>query len=137
MTLVRSLKANATLLSSRNSVSKRKLEVVVGSQLSNRFLSAFSSLSHPEVEKLSQIPTTRKMIRCSNPLISSSLAPLTRTCSVSRQLRWYTPMSKEEEEKEKARVSHLTPEEKEEELRKLNREIAKLEMLRGINNGEL
>ena len=57
--------------------------------------------------------------------------------SASRQLRWYTPMSKEEEEKEKARVSHLTPEDKEEELRKLNREIAKLEMLRGINNGEL
>ena len=55
----------------------------------------------------------------------------------SGQLRWYTPMTKAEEEKEKARVSHLTPEEKDEELRKLNREIAKLEMLRGINNGEL
>eukprot|EP00536_Pseudo-nitzschia_multiseries_P001384 jgi/Psemu1/181080/e_gw1.18.3.1 len=46
-------------------------------------------------------------------------------------------MTKEEEEIEKARVSHLSPEAKEGELRKLNREIAKLETLRGINTGEL
>jgi len=51
--------------------------------------------------------------------------------------RWYSPMTKEEEDKEKARVSHLTPEEKEQELRRLNREIAKLETIRGINTGEL
>ena len=51
--------------------------------------------------------------------------------------RWYTPMTKEEEEKEKARIAHLSPEEKEEELRHLNREIAKLETIRGINTGEL
>jgi hypothetical protein len=51
--------------------------------------------------------------------------------------RWYTPMTKEEEEKEKARVAHLSPEEKDQELRSLNRQIAKLETLRGINTGEL
>jgi hypothetical protein len=46
-------------------------------------------------------------------------------------------MTKEEEEKEKARVAHLSPEEKDQELRSLNRQIAKLETLRGINTGEL
>mmetsp|Transcript_17387 Transcript_17387/g.35717 ORF Transcript_17387/g.35717 Transcript_17387/m.35717 type:complete len:241 (-) Transcript_17387:829-1551(-) len=51
--------------------------------------------------------------------------------------RWYTPMTKDEEEREKARVSHLSPDEKETELRHLNREIAKLETIRGINTGEL
>ena len=51
--------------------------------------------------------------------------------------RFYTPMNKEEEEKEKARVTHLNPEEKEQELRAYNRELARLEMLKGINNGEL
>lgn len=53
----------------------------------------------------------------------------------SRQ--WYTPMTSEEQEKEKARVHHLSPEDKEKELRQLNREISRLEMLRGINTGEL
>jgi hypothetical protein len=51
--------------------------------------------------------------------------------------RFYTPMTKEEEEQEKARVTHLIPEEKEQELRAFNRELARLEMLKGINNGEL
>ena len=51
--------------------------------------------------------------------------------------RWYTPMTDEEQEKEKARVLHLSPEAKEQELRQLNREISRLEMLRGINTGEL
>ena len=52
-------------------------------------------------------------------------------------LRHYTPMTQTEQEQEKARVLHLSPAEKEEELRKLNREISRLEMLRGINTGEL
>jgi hypothetical protein len=56
---------------------------------------------------------------------------------IGHQLRYYTPMNKEEEEQEKARVSHLSKEEKDVELRKLNREIARLETLRGINTGEL
>lgn len=54
-----------------------------------------------------------------------------------QQLRFYTPFTKEEEEQEKARVSHLSPEEKDVELRQLNREIARLETLKGINTGEL
>jgi hypothetical protein len=51
--------------------------------------------------------------------------------------RFYTPMTPEEEEKEKARVLYLSPEEKDQELRKLNREISRLEKLKGINTGEL
>ena len=46
-------------------------------------------------------------------------------------------MTPEEQEQEKVRVHHLSPQAKEEELRKLNRDIAKLEVLRGINTGEL
>jgi hypothetical protein len=51
--------------------------------------------------------------------------------------RWYTPLTKEEEEAEKSRVASLTPFQKDQELRKLNRQITKLETLRGINTGEL
>ena len=51
--------------------------------------------------------------------------------------RWYTPMTAEEQEKEKARVTHLSSDAKDLELRDLNRQIARLEMLRGINTGEL
>ena len=54
-----------------------------------------------------------------------------------QQHRCYTPLTTQEEEEEKQRVSNLTDFAKEQELRKLNREIAKLEMLRGINTGEL
>jgi hypothetical protein len=46
-------------------------------------------------------------------------------------------MTKQEEEAEKQRVSALTPFAKDQELRQLNRQIAKLEMLRGVNTGEL
>ncbi|CAB9518018.1 expressed unknown protein [Seminavis robusta] len=46
-------------------------------------------------------------------------------------------MTKEEEEAEKNRVSKLSDFKKEQELRKLNREILRLNMLRGINTGEL
>eukprot|EP00526_Cylindrotheca_closterium_P023330 CAMPEP_0113620998 /NCGR_PEP_ID=MMETSP0017_2-20120614/10716_1 /TAXON_ID=2856 /ORGANISM="Cylindrotheca closterium" /LENGTH=167 /DNA_ID=CAMNT_0000530705 /DNA_START=184 /DNA_END=687 /DNA_ORIENTATION=+ /assembly_acc=CAM_ASM_000147 len=52
-------------------------------------------------------------------------------------VRWYTPMTPEDEEKEKARVSHLSAEEKDQELRDLNRQLARLEKLKGINTGEL
>ncbi len=61
--------------------------------------------------------------------------PAVSLSSISK--KWYTPMTDDEQEKEKARVLHLSPEAKEEELRKLNREISRLEMLRGINTGEL
>ena len=46
-------------------------------------------------------------------------------------------MSEQEEADEKIRVSHLSPEDKDQELRQLNRQIAVLEMKRGINTGEL
>ena len=57
--------------------------------------------------------------------------------SVSSYWRWYTPLTKEEQEHEKARVEQLSDFAKEQELRQYNREIAKLEMLKGINTGEL
>lgn len=46
-------------------------------------------------------------------------------------------MTKEEQEQEKGRVASLSSFQKDQELRKLNRELARLEMLRGINTGEL
>jgi hypothetical protein len=46
-------------------------------------------------------------------------------------------MTKQEEESEKQRVAGLTAFAKDQELRQLNRQIAKLEMLRGVNTGEL
>ena len=52
-------------------------------------------------------------------------------------VRWYTPMTTEEEDKEKARVAHLSSEEKDQEIRELNRQLARLEKLKGINTGEL
>jgi len=70
------------------------------------------------------------------PLGSRSLTAKNVRLSLS-ECRFYTPMTQEEQEKEKARVNSLTPFQKDQELRKLNREIAKLEMLKGINTGEL
>jgi len=46
-------------------------------------------------------------------------------------------MTEEEKEAEKQRVAGLTEFQKDQELRALNRQIAKLEMLKGINTGEL
>ena len=54
-----------------------------------------------------------------------------------QQQRFYTPMTKEEEEAEKERVAKLSDFKREQELRKLNREIMKLNVLKGINTGEL
>ena len=51
-------------------------------------------------------------------------------------IRSYTPMTKEEETSEKFRVSSLSEAAREEELRTLNREIARLERLRAINTGD-
>lgn len=70
-------------------------------------------------------------------LLNSNIGSLSGNNTSNIYHRWYSPMTKEEEDREKARVSHLSPEEKDKELRHLNREIAKLETLRGINTGEL
>lgn len=75
--------------------------------------------------------------RRNNRLLNSTIGTASGHNTSNMSCRWYTPMSKDEEDKEKARVSHLSPEEKDKELRNLNREIAKLETLRGINTGEL
>lgn len=50
--------------------------------------------------------------------------------------RWYTPFTKQEEDSEKDRVASLSAFQKDQELRKLNREITRLEKLKGINTGE-
>jgi hypothetical protein len=60
-----------------------------------------------------------------------------RILSPLNTVRHFTPMSKSEEEEEKERVKQLTPFQKDQELRKHNREIATLEMQKGINTGEL
>ena len=54
-----------------------------------------------------------------------------------QQRRWYTPMTPDEEAQEKVRVAGLSEFAKVQVLRQLNREIARLEMRRGINTGEL
>ena len=55
----------------------------------------------------------------------------------SSTIRLYSVLTPSEEEKEKTRVSSLTKYQKEMELRDLDKEIARLETLRGINSGEL
>lgn len=133
-------------------LSPNKLKVTESIRL---FSSKLSSHAQPqsicEVQEFNHVAAAKRVIPFpGSGVFSTLITPMNSTspCYVrdsnrrerdgpSGQIRWYTPMSKDEEDKEKARVSHLTPEEKDEELRKLNREIAKLEMLRGINNGEL
>jgi hypothetical protein len=46
-------------------------------------------------------------------------------------------MTLQEQDAEKERVAQLTPFQKDQELRHLNRQISKLEVLKGINTGEL
>jgi hypothetical protein len=68
-----------------------------------------------------------------------ALRPLRQSSKPLIQLAWhrcYTPITPDEEEKEKARVASLTPFQKDQELRRYNREIARLEALKGINTGE-
>ena len=60
-----------------------------------------------------------------------------RPSSSLLSIRHFTPMTQEEQDAEKQRVASLTPFQKDQELRKLNRKIAKLEMLKGVNTGEL
>jgi hypothetical protein len=56
---------------------------------------------------------------------------------MNMNIRLYSVLTPNEEEKEKNRVSDLTKYEKEMELRDLDKDIARLETLRGINTGEL
>ena len=66
-----------------------------------------------------------------------NLTGVTTSFFNATSIRWYTPMNPSEIEDEKTRVAGLTAFQKDQELRKLNREISKLETLKGINNGEL
>lgn len=60
-----------------------------------------------------------------------------RTASPCLPSRYYSSLSKDEEEEEKKRVSLLSPSQKIGELKELDKEIARLNILRGINTGEL
>eukprot|EP01083_Nonionella_stella_P183353 662349_1 len=51
--------------------------------------------------------------------------------------RYFSILSKEEEDQEKLRVESLSKFEKEMELRDLDKQLSKLNTLRGINTGEL
>jgi hypothetical protein len=54
-----------------------------------------------------------------------------------QQVRYYTPLTEHEQDVEKHRVATLSDFQKDQELRALNREIARLELLRNIHTGEL
>ena len=93
--------------------------------------------------KAPHVSTSILMTRTKAPTVSSLLTRfpafknrggasplLTMNC------RFYTPLTPYEEKQEKQRVAALSDFAKEAELRQLNREIARLQMLRGINTGE-
>lgn len=67
----------------------------------------------------------------------ATYAPSSTSVLTLTRRHYSPPLSKEEEEKEKARVASLSPFQKEMELRELDRKLAKLHMLRGINSGDL
>ena len=79
----------------------------------------------------------RKQTASTNFISPTVLSRRNSILPIPSTTRWYTPITSEEEEIEKARVSHLSPEEKDKELRDLNRQLARLEKLRGINTGEI
>jgi hypothetical protein len=65
------------------------------------------------------------------------LATAATATPTQQQRRLFTPMTREEEEREKKRVAGLSAFAKDQELRRLNRELAVLEMKKGILTGEL
>jgi hypothetical protein len=58
-------------------------------------------------------------------------------CTEPVAVRFFSVLSKEEEDEEKKRVEGLSKYQKEIELRALDKELARLNTLRGINTGEL
>lgn len=87
---------------------------------------------------MQQIPPAN----CTRVSVSSSPSASGRlegefSLSSLQQRRHYSVLSKEEEEKEKARIASLSSYEKEVELRELDAKISRLNTLRGINTGEL
>jgi hypothetical protein len=74
-------------------------------------------------------------------IMKSSILPSFMTTTTTTTTRRsfassYEPLTPDEEQAEKVRVANLTPFAKEQELRQYNRELARLEILRGINTGE-
>mmetsp|Transcript_19097 Transcript_19097/g.27864 ORF Transcript_19097/g.27864 Transcript_19097/m.27864 type:complete len:194 (+) Transcript_19097:37-618(+) len=67
---------------------------------------------------------------------SNSFANQSKSC-ITITPRFFSALSQEEEEKEKARVASLSKYQTELELRDFDKEIARLNTLRGINTGEL
>mmetsp|Transcript_12006 Transcript_12006/g.19921 ORF Transcript_12006/g.19921 Transcript_12006/m.19921 type:complete len:199 (-) Transcript_12006:181-777(-) len=79
-----------------------------------------------------RVGSTRLFFRVNGSNVGAvSTAP----CTIQR--RFYTPMSTEEEGEEKGRVAELSPVQKASELKGMDRELALLNMKRGINTGEL
>ena len=68
---------------------------------------------------------------------SSTSSSGSRNDTNTTQQQPFVPMTPEEEEQEKLRVSQLSPTERDMELRQWNRQIAVLEKKKGINTGEL
>jgi hypothetical protein len=102
-------------------VVKRKEDSIYGIELNNKMLCLRFGRGHYSQHVL----TSSRLVLHQRPLF------------VSFSGASYTPMTKEEEEAEKARVEKLSAYQKEMELRDIDRQIAKLSMLRGINTGEL
>jgi hypothetical protein len=97
----------------------------------------FRSIAASNISRRILLSSKSKLSNLVNGGLPSSSFRMNVPAASTAGIRWYTPMTSDEEEQEKARVVHLTPEGKDSELRELNRKIARLEMLRGINNGEL
>jgi hypothetical protein len=64
-------------------------------------------------------------------------SPNFSSVNLARRFYMVDPMTPQEEQDEKNRVASLTPFQKEMELRELDKQLAKLNMLRGIASGEL
>jgi len=84
------------------------------------------------------LPRSRLFVHKINPLVTLANDTSFLRSSVQIQLqRFYSALSEDEEKKEKERVAGLSKYAKEMELRDLDKEIARLNTIRGINNGEL
>lgn len=117
--------------------------MLAASRISNRVLQdATPSLC---LKASSVSPVLRRIPLANNTRTSIASSSIGRglregefiSASLQHQRRHYSVLSKEEEEKEKARVAALSPYEREMELRALDAKISRLHTLRGINSGEL
>jgi hypothetical protein len=75
-----------------------------------------------------------KHLKGSMTVLSSTVSP---AFTILPSSRYYSSIPKDEEDKEKERVSMLSEKQKATELKELDKKIAHLNTLRGINTGEL